>query len=198
MVYNGIYDQYFDEKMPNPYVPISEIWPSELSVDYQSELKYELQRLFKLLDVSTGLFNIEGRIGQNGKLYLMEVSPRAGGNRLAEMLNYATDTNLIEIEVKRALKESLKEIHAPIYKDHSAIVVLHTEKDGVFDGVMIDEDFERKHVIEKEIRIKKGMRVSALRGANAAIGTIFLRFKSREEMLEVIENKNKWLKICVL
>ena len=197
LLYNGFYDQYFDKNAVNPYTPSAEVWPSTMEQKYQNEIKSELQRLFTLLGVTTGLFNVECRVCTNGKAYLMEVSPRAGGNRLAEMLNYAADVNINEAETKKAVGLQVVNMHEPNYKGHFAILVLHPEKEGIFQKIEIETTFREKHVIEEEIRISVGDKVGAFTGANAALGTLFLRFDSREELAEALETQSKWLSIIV-
>lgn len=198
LVYNGFYDQLFDDESANPFTPSAEVWPSVMSQEYQSEIKAELQRLVELLGITTGLFNVEYRVCKNRKAYLMEVSPRAGGNRLAEMLNHAADINIIEAETRKALGLDIKDINEPNYKGHFAILVLHSKKEGIFGGIDIDEAFREKHIIEEEIRVNKGDKVSAFSGANAAIGTLFLRFESREELEFALATQKDWIKIVIV
>ena len=50
-------DQLFDKSAVNPYVPAIEIWPSTMPTTVQGELRSELQRLFKLLNCKTGIYN---------------------------------------------------------------------------------------------------------------------------------------------
>lgn len=195
LLYNGIYDQFFDNEAVNPYAPSAEIWPSIKDAKYQDEVKSELQRLFTLLGVTTGLFNVEWRVCKNGKAYLMEVSPRAGGNRLAEMLNYAADVNVIEAEVRKAVGLPVQEIHEPHYNGHYAIQVLHSDKSGTFDKIDIEDSFRKKHLLEEEIRVSKHDKVTAFTGANASIGTLFLRFDTREELESHLNNVSSWLTI---
>lgn len=197
LLYNGFYDQYFDKNAINPYTPSAEVWPSIMEQKYQKEIKSELQRLFILLEVTTGLFNVECRVCTNGKAYLMEVSPRAGGNRLAELLNYAADVNINAAETRKALGLSIENMHEPNYKGHFAILVLHSDKTGIFQSVEIASKFKKEHVIEEELRIKEGDNVFSFTGANAALGTLFLRFDSREELAFALENQSTWLKINV-
>lgn len=197
LLYNGFYDQYFDKNAINPYTPSAEVWPSIMEQKYQKEIKSELQRLFTLLEVTTGLFNVECRVCTNGKAYLMEVSPRAGGNRLAELLNYAADVNINAAETRKALGLSIENMHEPNYKGHFAILVLHSDKTGIFQSVKIASKFKKEHVIEEELRIKEGDNVFSFTGANAALGTLFLRFDSREELAFALENQSTWLKINV-
>lgn len=198
LMYNGFYDQFFDNESVNPYTPSAEVWPSLMPQQYQDEIKAELQRLIDLLGITTGLFNVECRVCTNGKAYLMEVSPRAGGNRLAEMLNYAADVNINEAETRKALGLPVIGIHEPNYKGHFAILVLHSDKDGLFDHLYIDETFRTEHVIEEELRVKRGDSVGTFSGANAAIGTLFLKFESRQQLTECLTHQNHWFKIQLL
>lgn len=195
--YNAFYDQYFDDEAGNPYTPSAEVWPSVMLPEYQEEIKRELQRLVELLGITTGLFNVECRVCTNGKAYLMEVSPRAGGNRLAEILNYAADVNIIAAETRKAIGLPVGDIHEPHYKGHYAILVLHAESSGIFDGLAIAPAFRAAHVIEEELRVAPGDVVSTFTGANAAIGTLFLRFDTREELAAALANQKDWLTINV-
>lgn len=195
LMYNAFYDQFFDDEAVNPYTPSAEIWPSVMKDHYQKEIKSELQRLIKLLGITTGLFNVECRVCKNGKAYLMEVSPRAGGNRLAEILNYAADVNINEAETRKALGLSVVDMHEPNYNGHFAILVLHSDKDGIYEGIAIDEDFRKNHVIEEEVRVNRGDKVTSFSAANAALGTLFLKFENREELTKALANPKEWLKI---
>lgn len=186
--YNAFYDQYFDDEASNPFTPTAECWPADKPKEVLDEVRRELQRLGNLLHVKTGLFNVEWRVCNNGKVYLMEVSPRAGGNRLAEILNYATDVDIIEAEVLKAIGSEVTEIHEPSFDNCYAIYVLHSPNDGIFKGVKIDTSFELSHVIEREIRVEKGTRVETFSGANQAVGTLFLKFETMREMHEALSN----------
>lgn len=195
--YNAFYDQYFDDEAGNPYTPSAEVWPSVMLPEYQEEIKRELQRLVELLGITTGLFNVECRVCTNGKAYLMEVSPRAGGNRLAEILNHAADVDIIAAETRKAVGLPVGDIHDPHYKGHYAILVLHAEQEGHFDGIAIDPTFRAAHVIEEELRVTLDDVVSSFTGANAAIGTLFLRFDTREELASALANQKDWLSIRI-
>ena len=87
--------QRFDENAAGPYVPAAFSWPSTFAEGHEYALKQDLQRLLSLLGMKTCIYNVETRIGANGKPYIMEVSPRGGGNRLAEMVRYATGVDMI-------------------------------------------------------------------------------------------------------
>lgn len=193
--YNAFYDQFFDNEAINPYAPSGELWPSAMDKAYEQDFKDQLQRLFDLLHISTGIFNVECRVCTNGKPYLMEVSPRAGGNRLAEILNYAADVDIIEAEVCASVGLPLPDVHEPNYNGYYAINVLHSEKDGTFKDILIDTDFEKAHVIERDLWVKPGDVVSGFTGANQSLGTIFLRFETREQLDQFVSSSNRYISI---
>ena len=194
--YNAFYDQYFDAEATNPYTPSAECWPADKPDYILDDVKKQLQRLGHLLNFRTGLFNVEWRVCKDGKVYLMEVSPRAGGNRLAEILNYATDVNIIDAEVSKAIDDTIPTVHEPNYKGHYCILVLHSDKAGVFRNVEILDSFNGE-IVEKEIRVNVGDRVEPFSGANNAIGTLFLRFDTRQQMDDALMHQKDWLKIKI-
>ena len=193
--YNAFYDQFFDNEAINPFAPSGELWPSAMDKAHEQDFKGQLQRLFDLLHISTGMFNVECRVCTNGKPYLMEVSPRAGGNRLAEILNYAADVDIIEAEVCASVGLSLPDVHEPNYNGFYAINVLHSDRDGIFQDIHIMTDFEKKHVIEKDLWVKAGDVVSGFSGANQSLGTIFLRFNTRDELNRFVQAPNRFISI---
>ena len=195
LLYNAFYDQFFDYEAVNPYAPSGEFWPSAISQEHEQEFKRDLQRLFDLLHITTGMFNVECRVCTDGKAYLMEVSPRAGGNRLAEILNYAADVDIIDAEVCASVGLPLPDVHEPNYNGYYAINVLHSERDGMFKQLSIDPDFEREHLVERDLWVKPGDKVAAFTGANQSLGTIFLRFDTREALNRFVSAPNTYISI---
>ncbi len=197
LVYCSFSDQRFDSKAENPYTPAAYSWPSTMPKFAKEELSNELQRLMTLLNVKTGIYNIETRLCKNGRPYIMEVSPRGGGNRLAEMLYYITHANLIDNAVRNAVGENIDEIQQPSYDGWLGEIILHSDESGIFRQIEIDEKFEKKYVIEKDLWVSNGDRVDGFSGANKAVGTLALRFSSYRELEENIQNYQKYVKIIV-
>ena len=121
--YNAFYDQMFELNLSNPFVPMVERWPSSKDEYVLDDVRQQLQRLGTLLGFRTGIFNVEWRVS-NGRVYLMEVSPRAGGNRLAEILNYATDVDIIEAETLKSVGYDCSDVHLSVslHKDKSTAI----------------------------------------------------------------------------
>ena len=187
-------NQYFDRKANNPYAPDGYTWPSVIPEEQQKELRSELQRLLHLLNMGTSLYNVEVRLGTDGKAYLMEVSPRAGGNRLSEMLEYTTGTRLVHNAVRAALGMPLEEMHDPVYHGHWSIVILHAARDGRFRKLWIAED-ARSSVVEEDLWVKPGDPVEAFSGASKAVGTLVMNWPTEEERDVRMADVSAWARI---
>lgn len=188
--------QRFDLNAINPYTPAAYSWPSTFTKEEEGYLTDEIQRLISLLGMNTSVFNIETRIGKNNKPYIMEMSPRGGGNRLCEMLRYATGIDMITAITRSVVGDEPAQIKQKTYNGHWAEIILHTDVDGIFDGLQLDPLLSNK-VIEKDIWVKPGDLIHSFEAANNAIGTLILRFDNAKELEDAITNQDQWLKICV-
>ena len=189
-------DQWFDEKADNPYTPAAYSWPPTMENEAQEELASELARLAQLLNLKTSIYNIETRVGTNGKPYIMEVSPRGGGNRLSEMLCYATGVDLIENAIRGAVGMELSGIEQKPYQGHLAEIILHSEKNGEFDSLWIADEI-KENVVEEDLWVKNGDKVRGFTGANEAIGTLVLKFDDREEVEELLRKQEEFFKVVL-
>ena len=188
--------QKFDENCENPYTPAAFTWPASISKEHQEELTNEIQRLLKLLDMKNSIYNIETRECTNGKAYIMECSPRGGGNRLAEMIRYMTGVDMITNIVKSALGMELDVIEQKELKDNWAEIILHSEKEGTFEKLWISEEIS-SNIVENDLWIETGTHVGGFSGANEAIGTMVLKFDSEIQMNNVLNNQNNYIKVFV-
>ena len=189
--------QRFDEDAPNPYTPSAYSWPSTFTEAQEEELTSEIQRLLTLLGMRTSIYNIETRVGANGKPYIMEVSPRGGGNRLAEMLRYATGVDLITNAVRAAVGEEVVDVEQKPYNGAWAEVVLHSDRDGVFQELSVNTSAVHAKVVETDLWVKAGDSVRAFKGANDAIGTLVLNFSSETELVSALKHVAGWITVKV-
>lgn len=187
--------QRFDANAANPYAPSAYTWPSTFP-EHETYLASELQRLMDLLHMQTSVFNIETRIATDGKPYIMEATPRGGGNRLCEMLRYANGVDMITAQVRAAVGDPAEDVEQKPYNGHWAEVILHAPKAGRFGGVAINPK-QKAEVVEVDLWVKEGDKVAAFHGANDAIGTLVLRFDNKEEMEYAITHQREWLTINV-
>ena len=196
LVFVSFNAQRFDSYAANPYTPAAYTWPSTFTSEQEEYLTKEIQRLISLLGLKTAVYNVETRIGVDGKPYIMELTPRGGGNRLCEMLRYATGVDLIAAVTRAVVGDPIGEIGQMPYNGYWAEIILHSEKDGIFQGIEIKSDscFE---IVEKDLWVGLGDRINAFWGANNAIGTLVLRFDTLSEMEHYVLTQKEWLKVLV-
>ena len=189
--------QRFDAEAVNPYTPAAYSWPSTFTKEQEEYLTSEIQRLITLLNLKTCVYNIEVRVAPNGKPYIMELTPRGGGNRLCEMLRYATGVDMITAITRAIVGDPILEpIEQKPYNGHWAEIILHADKRGVFDHLEISKELPAE-IVEEDLWVKQGDKVESFEGANNAIGTLVLRFQSAEELEEAITHQRDWLKVIV-
>ncbi len=198
LVFCTFNNQYFDEDAENEYTPAAYSWPSSMPLEVLDELRSELQRLMTLLNMRTGLYNIETRLCTNGKAYIMEVSPRAGGNRLAEMLKYVTGEDIIERATLAAVGEEFQPISEGMdqTRQHIVEIILHANQSGTFSKLEIAPEL-RLHIVEEDLWIKPGTKVETFTGANMAIGTLALKANSHEDVSIIIQQAKQGVKVVV-
>ena len=195
LCYCSFDEQRFDREAENPYTPAAYSWPSSMPQEIQAELKSELQRLMTLLGITTGVFNIETRQGTDGRAYIMECTPRGGGNRLSEVLEMATGTKLVQNAVRAAVGLPVDDMSDPVYKGHWAEIILHSRQAGIYQSVQIAPEV-MPFVVQEDYWVAPGEEIERFSGANKAIGTLVLNFPDRET-LEKYMSDDSWYQVIV-
>ena len=194
-------DQRFDTRADNPYKPAWIMWPSTMESDYQKNLTDEIQRLFDILKMKSGIYNIETCIGSDGTPYIMEISPRGGGNRIAEIQKRAFGVDLIEAEIRSALGLSLDEVNMKHGEPNGCWceLIVHPKSGeiGVFNGIEINEEVKRNHVKLIALSVEPGAEINCSPETGISMGDIFLHFENRKEMDRLISDTDAWLKLNI-
>ena len=190
-------DQLFDSEADNPYTPAFIIWPSSMAAACQEELTAETQRLMRLLDMKTGIYNIESCVSSAGDPLLMEVSPRGGGCRIAEIQRYVFGVDLILNEVKKAIGLPVEGVYQAPCDGHWCEMIIHAApgQSGILKRIAFDPEIERRYLKDVVLSANPGDEVLPFTGANMSLGDAFLRFDTREELDEVMKESRNWLKI---
>ena len=164
---------------------------------HQDILTSETQRLMQLLNMKTVIYNIETCVGTDGKPYIMEVSPRGGGCKIAELQRMAYGIDLIENEVRKAVGMPLLDIGQAECNGYWCEMVIHAQpgQRGVLREIRIDPEVGKKYVKLVDLSAKPGDTVLPFTGANMSLGDMFLRFDSREELDEIVAKSSEWLHV---
>jgi len=104
---------------------------------------------------------------------------------------------LIKMAVKSAVGEKNDQLEMPVYNGFWAEIILHSDRDGIFDEVKINNELFEDNIVEIDLWVKKGDKVNAFRGANDAIGTVVARFETEREMSSFIKFLYKHITVLV-
>ncbi len=197
--YCSFSDHAFDENAANIFCPTVNIMPSTMSDKNRLYLKNEIQRLFDLLELRTGIYNIETCVGSDDKPYIMEISPRGAANRITDLQKLATGVDLVRAEIKGSVGEPVGEIPEPEFDAVWCTHALHLagNDEGIFKELKIDPTICKNNLKFIDLAVEVGDVVKPLTSPGNAIGDIILRFDSREELDEKMSKTSQWLNIVV-
>lgn len=190
-------NDHFDSTGINPYVPISASFPYNMPKRVHDKIHNEIQKLLTLLNMSMGAYNFDIRIDKNENVYLMEIGPRNGGNFIPQVTKYITGVDMIEYTIRATMGENCEDIELKEPVGYYSYYALHSSKSGILKEIIITEKVERENILEKHLNYKIGERIPAFTGANGCLGIFIMKFSSMEEMLNMMDNSEDWIKIVL-
>lgn len=196
LVFRYFANDHFDPKCINPFVPISASFPYNMPSEIQNKIHNEIQRLLSLLKMKTCTYNFDMRIDRDLNVYLMEVAPRDGGNYIPDVIKYATGVDLVECSVKAAMGEQIDCSGFGSPSGFWSYYAVHSYNDGVLKDILISDE-AKKHIVENHIIKKASDKISSFTGANTTLGCLLMRFDSMEQMLDMMDNSEKWIEVVL-
>lgn len=176
-------------------VPVGEKWPSGLNAMQTRKVHDALRRIIGALGYRAGELNMEIILDRDDNVHFLELGPRAGGNMIPIQLGDIFGTDLVKANVLAAVGEK-PEIEAEKRPGCFMHYVLHACKDGIFDGIDTDAEIER-HIYRKVLYRKPGDRAERFDGAGKALGILFIRTDTAEQMNSLCERMHTLVKIKV-
>lgn len=103
--------------------------PSKLASDVQQELFAQLEHIWNDLKISEGLFDCDF-VFDGDKIYIIELTPRMGGNSISTLLKKATGFDLVEYDIKYVCRDNP---HFPSGSEiqPTAVVLFGTTSSGI-------------------------------------------------------------------
>lgn len=198
LVFTCLGDHYFgnDDKV---FTPISTMIPSQCDPEYIRRGLKDINRLMKTLKYGTGPINIEIMVGNDEKVYIMEIGPRNGGNFIPQLAQFATGANMVSWALESAMgsvKYSKDYFNKFCIRGYHSHYILHSNVDGVLKKIEIDK-FIRDRILMKQIYKKKCDRISSFSGSNTTIGVLILKYNSLQEMHSTVEEMRNHIKIIL-
>lgn len=179
----------------NPLVPVGKSYPLYLDENDIIAVKRTIQELISHLNLKFGAINVELIVDKKNKVWLIDVGPRAGGNMIPDLLGLIFDTDVVKLSVLTAMGEAI-DVHikkgTPFFATHN----LHSDKNGIYQGIEFSPEIER-YIIKKYFYKNIGEDVRYFSNAADALGIIFMKFETKEEMQRILEHINDFILVKV-
>lgn len=177
----------------NPLVPVGKSYPLLLDEDRIEIIHREIGRLMDLLHIRSGAFNVE-MLFRGDRLYIIECGPRNGGNLIPDLLQIITGVDLVEATIRAAMDDNVYDVSPSWDTRCYSTYNLHSSRDGIYQGIRFDPCYEPR-IIRKCLYKKRDNEVHYFNCSNHALGIVFLRHDSQMQMIDMMENPEKWMKI---
>lgn len=174
-------------------IPIGKKKPSGLNERQTEIVHLELQKLIDALGIRFGELNIEIILDKEDNVHFLELGPRAGGNMIPIQLSDAYGVNLPRANVLAAMGKDPR-LHPTEPSGCYMTSVLHSDQDGIFNGVWYSDDI-KQHVYREVLYKKAGDNIERFDGAGKAIGIVFMAFTSSQEMSQLAKEVSNHIKI---
>lgn len=188
-------DEHFD-KLCNGLVPIGQTFPTSHRDALLAIAHAESQRLLSLLGMKTGALNFDYVFSEDNKFYFLELGPRNGGCQIPEVIRYATNVDLIKYTVDAAIGLPCSMLKMSPTNGYWSSYMVHAIEDGIFKELWIS-DRAKSYIVEQDIQVKPGDKVSKFSGSHDTLGTMILEYPSQEIMLEMVDNMEHDIKVVV-
>lgn len=190
-------NEFYDPNCDKDFAPLGECWPFQMDQKYITDLAEQLQRLFTLLQMKSNAYNVEAIVGEDDKVYLLEVGARSGGSLIPQVTECATGVNMVTYVIKAAMGEDCSDLKLVEPKGLWSNYMVHPTATGKYAGTWFDEEFKKKHIVDFVTDTKEGEDVHKFRGAQDCTGELILRYDSEEQMMQIIKDMDKYVRVLV-
>ena len=197
LVFHCLGNEFYSKKVDKDFAPLGECWPTVMPKEVIDTLEVDLQRLISLLGMKSNAYNVEAIYGEDGKVYILELGARSGGSLIPQVTTLATGVDMVPYVIKAALGEDCSDLKMAPVRGFWSNYMAHSNKTGKYAGIEYDDDFEKKHVVDYVTDTKIGEPVHKYRDAQDCVGELILKYDSREQMDDIIENMDKFVTIKV-
>lgn len=202
LVFHCLGNEFYDPNCDKDFAPLGECWPFQMDHKYIEDLEQQLQRIMTLLNMKSNSYNVEAIVGEDDKVYLLELGARSGGSLIPQVTECATGVNMVTWVIQAAAGDPIDlsildgRREMPINGFWSNYMV-HSNATGAFQSISYDPDFEKKHLVDFVNDLKVGDQVHRFRDAQDCIGEFILRYDNMDQMFEVIKNIESYINVEV-
>lgn len=178
------------------FVPVGKSFPAFITNSQFHIIKNTINAMLRKLNIEFGAFNVELMFCSNNQLFMIEMNPRNGGNKIPEILKVITGIDLLETTVGASLGIRNLDLSFDLKEKHMSTYVLHSNKNGVLKSISYSDDI-KNNIFEIFMDKHMGETVEKFNSADSLIGIIFLEFDSLDEMKHKLDCIEELIKINI-
>lgn len=190
-------DQYFDLTSNNPFSPVGESWPCSMNNEQYELLMHDIQKIINILELKTGVYNVEVRFSKDNKPYILEMGARNGGNMVPQVIEYATGVNLVEYTLKAGMGEDCSMLTQKPVNGFWSYHIIHSLQTGILKNITFEETFKKKNLVELHLMKNIGDEIKSFQGSGEIFGIMILKFSSFDEMKTKMNNIENYVNIII-
>lgn len=176
-------------------VPTGTSFPTYLTEEEIKQVKEAIERVIDLLKIDFGPINIEIMFDKKGRLFINELNPRNGGNKIPEILLRATGFNFYENGVLGAC--NLLDMKEYTYDSrYLSTYMIHSGEPGILEKIEIDDRI-RENILDLTLTKEEGDKVDAFTSADKRLGIAFLEFNNYNELKEKMDKINELIRVSL-
>lgn len=197
ILWNGL---FFSTRNPlSPLVPTTQTYPLSVDTEQLQTIKEAVRRIFKRAGIVFGEFNIEMFFTKEGKLFIIEVNVRQGGNGIPLQIKKHSGIDFTKLLVTTAvgIEDYWQYIHTvPPTCNYICRHPVYSNADGQYLGLHIADELE-KYVTGIEEVITRGDRVKKCSNAADVVAFVDLEFDSAEIQGRYFDKLNEMIQPVV-
>lgn len=187
IIFAGFLDQHHLAGSAAYFIPVTLSSPCTKPDVVKRQVVSELQRLFHLLKIQTGPFNVEWIEGKDGKIYFLDIGPRNGGCQIPLLEEKAYGFPELEYTVRSAVGSS--SLRWSRSEPPSAVMYYRPSSytAGRYIGLRISDAF-KQHIFNIVHLCKPGANVRKPVNGSDSTDVVFASFGDTATMDQYIEN----------
>lgn len=175
-------------------VPVGESFPSMFDEALVDKGVGVLQSIFSRLGMRQGPFNFDLMFTPEGEVFVIEIGPRNGGNRMPEAIRYASGVDTIAATVEVALGRSfdLSKRTNLYYATYS----VHAKRDGTLKAIHYAPEL-RARIVDEVTFVMPGQPVKRFNMGSLMLRNLILTFDTYAEMLFALDHMDDYVTVDI-
>lgn len=180
-------------------VPIATSIPSTHPDEIIKRVVGDAETIVSQAGYRNGPINIEAMVDGHGRVYVMEIGPRNGGNFVPQLVQHATGVDMVEWNLHVALGQAVRVQNSEVVQSHGyySYFIIHSDADGLFRDVQVSEQVTPK-ILERHLFKRQGDAVRRFTGSNCTIGVLLLRYLSLSDMSTMLDSMQDHVRVRLL